>query len=319
MPVRASRDVMLPAAVQTDTVDADVGNFIKVTPPRPYCVHLNRRLFARLDASPERPIIWIHGPPGAGKTTLAASYLADNCVEPLWYRLDEGDADPAALFFYLGAAWQGRKIGLTLLSAARVSRLCALALKSNIEPDFVRTFIHASETPAPDPDDDTWPWPLKVTTLGGLTVSKAGEPLNFGRKTPKRLVMLLKAIVAYGGSDVPQEKLIDAIWPDEDGDAGYSSLKVAIHRLRQLLGDTGVLVFKSGRVGLDPSRCWLDIWTFDRRLARRAPDEAETRFRQRQAQGLTLYRGDFLVGDEDLWWTARRRSELRDRYARAVG
>ena len=41
------------------------------------------------------------GPPGAGKTTLVASYLEARKAKTFWYQVDEGDRDPASLFFYL--------------------------------------------------------------------------------------------------------------------------------------------------------------------------------------------------------------------------
>lgn len=49
------------------------------------------------------------GPPGAGKTTLVASYLAARRLGALRYQLDAGDADPATLFYYLRLAATGRR------------------------------------------------------------------------------------------------------------------------------------------------------------------------------------------------------------------
>ena len=43
-------------------------------------------------------------PPGAGKTTLVASYLAARRLAGIWYQVDSGDADPASFFYYLGQA-----------------------------------------------------------------------------------------------------------------------------------------------------------------------------------------------------------------------
>jgi ATP/maltotriose-dependent transcriptional regulator MalT len=60
---------------------------------------LRLRLFAHLKSLREQHgVIWIASPPGAGKTTLAASYLAAHAPDSVWYQIDEGDADPAGFF-----------------------------------------------------------------------------------------------------------------------------------------------------------------------------------------------------------------------------
>ena len=52
-------------------------------------------------------------PPGAGKTTLASSYVDARELRHLWFQLDAGDADPATFFHYLGVAAGGRLPHLT--------------------------------------------------------------------------------------------------------------------------------------------------------------------------------------------------------------
>ncbi|HYD42510.1 MAG TPA: hypothetical protein VEB43_16910 [Anaeromyxobacter sp.] len=66
------------------------------------------RLFRRLDRSRGR-VVWVLGSPGAGKTALVASWLAQRKRPALWMHLDEGDSDVATFFHYLRLAANGRK------------------------------------------------------------------------------------------------------------------------------------------------------------------------------------------------------------------
>ena len=76
----------------------------KVTRPIPTGVYPRKRLFDLLDRKRKYPVIWVSGPPGSGKTTLVTSYLETKESPCLWYQADEGDADPATFFYYLGFA-----------------------------------------------------------------------------------------------------------------------------------------------------------------------------------------------------------------------
>ncbi|HET9469719.1 MAG TPA: hypothetical protein VFO24_01365, partial [Usitatibacter sp.] len=50
---------------------------------------------------------WIDGPPGAGKTTLAAAYAEKRAGPLVWYHVDRGDDDVASFFHYFGRALAG--------------------------------------------------------------------------------------------------------------------------------------------------------------------------------------------------------------------
>lgn len=81
----------------------------KITPPRASSAVPRRRLWSRLDAARRRSAaIWIGGPPGAGKTTLVASWLAARRCRPVWLRVDPADEDLATLLHYLGEAARPR-------------------------------------------------------------------------------------------------------------------------------------------------------------------------------------------------------------------
>jgi ATP/maltotriose-dependent transcriptional regulator MalT/DNA-binding SARP family transcriptional activator len=76
----------------------------KITCPSAEGILPRKRLFRLLDKGWNLPITWVSGPPGSGKTALAASYLDARKLPCLWYRIDERDADIASFFFYMGKA-----------------------------------------------------------------------------------------------------------------------------------------------------------------------------------------------------------------------
>lgn len=76
----------------------------KITPPELSEIYIRKRLFRLIDQWGKRPIMWVSGPAGSGKTTLVAGYLAERNLKCIWYRMDERDGDPAAFFHYLGLA-----------------------------------------------------------------------------------------------------------------------------------------------------------------------------------------------------------------------
>jgi len=76
----------------------------KVTRPTPSGHFPRHRLYRHLDKSRKTSLLWITGPPGCGKTTLVSSYIESRRLPCLWYKVDEGDADLATFFYYLGLA-----------------------------------------------------------------------------------------------------------------------------------------------------------------------------------------------------------------------
>lgn len=85
-------------------MEARTAPFAKITQPKFSGVFQRKRLFTLLDRSRRQPVVWIAGPPGAGKTILISSYLEARALPCIWYQIDSGDEDIATFFYYMGIA-----------------------------------------------------------------------------------------------------------------------------------------------------------------------------------------------------------------------
>ena len=155
---------------------------------------------------------------------------------------------------------------------------------------------------------------LGSDTLGRFQILHNGQAIIFSAKVPRKILALLKAVIAYGPGPVAERDLIEALWPNVDGDAGYESLKVATRRLRKLLGEENAIHLKEGGISLNANLCWVDAFAFDesanRAIARELPSDTSA--------CLKLYRGNFLPSEQDQSWSLVMRERLRRRFVHLV-
>ena len=123
-----------------------------------------------------------------------------------------------------------------------LSRLFAEAISARIEVEYVQHCIRALHLRPPSRDVKDWPWPLRICTFGRFEILRDGRPLEYLRKAPRKTMALLKAIIAFGGTNVREQRLVDAFWADEEGDVATKSLGAALHRLRKLIGDGDAII-----------------------------------------------------------------------------
>lgn len=190
--------------------------------------------------------------------------------------------------------------------------LCSLALDEGIRPSVVRTIIAKTGLPPPPGVlSEHWPWPVRIYTLGRFAVVRHGSTLHFDVKAQRRPLEMLKALVAFGGRNVSEEMLTEALWPDAEGDAGHQVFATTLHRLRKLLGIDNAIHQEDKRLTLDAHCVWVDVWAFERALSQDAiGDQHPERTRQ-------LYRGNFLAGEMQSWAIALR-ERLHSKFLRMV-
>ncbi len=202
-----------------------------------------------------------------------------------------------------------------------VARLCATALDERIETSFVLRMIKKLALPpvsarnGADSALEQWPFPIKIYTFGRFEIIQNGEPLAFSGKAQVRQLELLKALVAFGGTNVSSERLMDALWPEADGDMASQSLRQAIHRLRSLLGEDKTIETGGGRVSLNQNHVWVDSIAFEylSKTAREAWHDGHClpKAVTLLEQAVALYADHFFVPDAAETHAVKQRESLR--------
>src|SRR3981189_1600490 len=114
---------------------------------------------------------------------------------------------------------------------------------------------------------------FKIYVLGHFRLLKLDAPIQVSRRLRKPQE-LLQALIAFGGTEVSAGVLIDALWPDSEGDAAYRALESALYRLRRLLGPRASVRMVGGKVSLSRDQLWIDMWQLKEELRHRHGPES---------------------------------------------
>lgn len=256
---------------------------------------------------------------------ISSNYLLGRC---LWLlatarlHLDaERDLDGlATLREGLGLAAETGQHYLPWWRPDEAARILVRALDEQIEPAFVRSLITNLQIKPVGVArySAAWPWAIKVYTLGKFEILVNDQPIQFGRKTPRKTLALLQAIIAHGGQQVRGEILCDLLWPESDGAQAYQALTTELNRLRVILKHKEAVTLQENRLSLNQTLSWVDALAFEQLakeallLMERGKQEQGARLAE---QARSLYTGEFLPTADHLPWV----HPTRERLSRTAG
>lgn len=170
---------------------------------------------------------------------------------------------------------------------------------------------HSVDTSAREPG-------IGIRLLGEFRVVRSGpvhEPARFRSRTAERLLALLALRL---GQMAHRGELLEALWPESDGDRQAQNLRRALSDVRQVLEEdprAAVVVCAQGdRIWLDADRVQTDVERF-KRLTDSGLEGAD--FENDLREAIRLYAGPLLPGFADPSFHVYR-MELEERFGQAV-
>ena len=194
-----------------------------------------------------------------------------------------------------------------------MSPIYQLALEHSIETDHVVKMIkHQAIRPTKTSLlCRHWPWPIKIQLLGQLNIEVNGEEVVLSKKTPKKIISLLKFLATKMGTPVSIASAIDSIWDDRDYVTGDSIIKTTVSRLRKLISKEAVIV-ENGQIFLNTKIVWVDMWAIKNCPSYNTIPKSH---RQHSIKNVcAIYRGDLEVEIDTEVWLLSERESLKSKY-----
>jgi hypothetical protein len=202
----------------------------------------------------------------------------------------------------------------------------AIALRLDMEREFVLECLKQVPVTPPTWADEHWPWAISVRSFGGFRMQATLAEGQRADKATSRPLLLLKLIVAHGEKGVSVATAMDALWPEQDGDQAEHALTVTLQRLRKLFTEEDLILRHDGWLMLNADRVWTDARALEAHLdamsaavieRENSAIASESNLLQLVRRLFDLYRGDCLEGIADAW-AADRAAHYRVRATHAV-
>lgn len=250
------------------------------------------------------------------------------CLLEAYFRLSRDPANKAGLEVLRAGLHIGKVSEIIFhpgMSREALTYLCIKAFEHEIEPGHVQKIVSLLKlSPESLPVElEQWPWPLKIYTLGRFGLVRNGIPIRFTGKVQQKPMEMLKALIAFGGRNVAEEKICDMLWPNAAGDDAHKSFVVTLHRLRRLLGEERFILYNEALLSLNQHCCWVDVWAFNRhaglaRTLNNSGSQDPIAAIKASQKAISLYNGHFLAGDTRTPWAFSTREMLRAKMVQII-
>lgn len=152
---------------------------------------------------------------------------------------------------------------------------------------------------------------IKVKMLGGFSISFKDRELTDDQGRTKKVWTLIEYLLANYDTSVSQERLIEAVWPEEEYDNPLNALKNLVYRARTALKEIcppdlplDFILFERNTYAWNPKLfCEIDIEQMES-LHKSASDKSKS-IEERIAdyeKAIALYNGEFLPKSSYLDW-----------------
>ncbi len=194
---------------------------------------------------------------------------------------------------------------------ALLSEILSYAIRWDIEPEYVSQLIsyHGLKPPSGAISEDSWVWKLKIYTFGKLRVVIGDRELTSRDWKGNKAFTLLKALLAFGGRDVPVDEIIPLIWSNQSKEKASKSFEFTLRKLRSILSssetDNPAVILKNRRLSLNHEIAWTDMWEFERlcELIQESSGASKERLASRLRH---IYTGRFMETESESWLTEPR-------------
>ena len=153
---------------------------------------------------------------------------------------------------------------------------------------------------------------IKVNMLGEFTISCADGSgiVSDQNNRSKKVLTLLEYLITFRNREIPQNELIELLWPEDSTDEPANTLKTLLHRARLALDELGLGCGKEMIICRRSTYAWasdidmiVDAEEFEKLCKLAENEEGEEKLDHMMA-AIAIYKGDFLPKSSlEMWAT----------------